>query len=214
MYASSNRFWPLHGHGQQQQLRRGLITLSPVFIHLHKLFIFALLCFYLLRPKNFLNFALNFKICQYFFMLLLPFYKHTRRWSLKTSHKWSLRYFQCLPPATIEIEIFNVSCNFVRCCARFHYRQLQRIRWCSTSCVFFFFLLLFFCFFTGSQNERVPQRVMTVPKCSMTRQLQTYHTYVTFPLPSRTLSGLGQQQSEWKSNSKFKKREAKQQGEV
>lgn len=213
MYASSNRFWPLHGHGQQQQLWRGLITLSPVFIHLHKLFIFALLCFYLLRPKNFLNFALNFKICQYFFMLLLPFYKQTRRWSLKTSHKWSLRYFQCLPPATIEI--FNVSCNFVRWCARFHYRQLQRIRWCSTSYVFFFFLILFFCFFTGSQNERVCHKESRPSLNATWRGNYRLITHTSrFPFFSRTLSGLGQQQSEWKSNSKFKKREAKQQGEV
>lgn len=34
-----------------------------------------------------------------------------------------------------------------------------------------------------------------------------------FPFFSRTLSGLGQQQIEWKSNSKFKKREAAQRGE-
>lgn len=34
-----------------------------------------------------------------------------------------------------------------------------------------------------------------------------------FPFFSRTLSGLGQQQIEWKSNSKFKKREAAQKGE-
>lgn len=159
-----------------------------MFIHLHKLFIFALLCFYLLRPKNFLNFALNFKIWQYFFMLLLP---------LLVAHSTNTRVVDLWRPLTSDLfDIFNVfpprqqlklkfSMSVVILlvwCARFHYRQLQRIRWCSTSCVFFFFFLLFFCFFTGSQNERVPQRVTTVPKCSMTRQLQTYHTYVTFPL--------------------------------
>lgn len=144
------------------------------------------------------------------------FYKHTRRWSLKTSHKWSFRYFQCLlPSATIEIEIFNVSCNFVRWCARFHYRQLQRIRWCSTSCVFFFFFLLFFCFFTGSQNERMCHRESRPSLNAAWRGNYRLITHTSrFPFFSRTLSGLGQQQTEWKSNSKFKKREAAQKGEV
>lgn len=118
-------------------------------------------------------------------------------------------------PATIEIEIFNVSCNFVRWCARFHYRQLQRIRWCSTSCVFFFFLLLFFCFFTGSQNERVCHKESRPSLNAAWRGNYRLITHTSrFPFFSRTLSGLGQQQSEWKSNSKFKKREPKQRGEV
>lgn len=80
------------------------------------------------------------------------------------------------PPATIEIEIFNVSCNFV-----FGVQGSITDNYNASDDAALLLLLHWV-----TERASVPQRVTTVPKCRMTRQLQTYHTYVTFPLLSRS----------------------------
>lgn len=158
-----------------------------MFIHLHKLFIFVLLCLYLLWTKNFfLNFALNFKICQYFFMLLLPpshiLQTHASLIS-KDLSQVIFRIFSMSRPSRQQLKLkfsMSVVILFLVCKV-----PLQTITTHQMMQHFFCFFFIFFCFFTGSQNERVCHKESRPSlNASMTPQLQTYHTYVTFPLLS------------------------------
>lgn len=188
-----------------------------MFIHLHKLFIFALLCFYLLRPKNFLNFALNLlniKICQYFFMLLLP---------LLVAHSTNTRVVDLWRPLTSDLfDIFNV----------FPPRQQLKLKFSMSVVILFVGVqgsitdnynasddaALLVSSSSSSSAFSVGHR--TQSEChresrpSLNAAWRGNYRLIThtsrFPFFSRTLSGLGQQQIEWKSNSKFKKREAAQ----